>query len=245
MTANASARTYPPPIHTFLPCGCQVPPAASTFVTAQNYSYAQAQAQCTHANMQLCMRDEICSNGVPKDMFKTTTYQWMPVLDGDNDWVEVNINDTDRLCRLHSSLGSLPPWGNNSEYKVWKAKNVGCCPVPPAASTFVTAQNYSYAQAQAQCTHANMQLCMRDEICSNGVPKDMFKTTTYQWMPVLDGDNDWVEVNINDTDRLCRLHSSLGSLPPWGNNSEYKVWKAKNVGCCPGEFAEHLEEMFL
>eukprot|EP00798_Chlamydomonas_sp_ICE-L_P009474 gene9474-32464_t len=179
---------------------------------AQRYSYAQAQAQCSSVSMQLCRVDEICSNGVPRSLFSTTGDQWMPVLDGVNEWVEINRNDNDRKCKLHSTLYGKPSWGTNSEYNTWKAKN-----------------------AQAQCSSVSMQLCRVDEICSNGVPRSLFSTTGDQWMPVLDGVNEWVEINRNDNDRKCKLHSTLYGKPSWGTNSEYNTWKAKNVGCCPTE----------
>jgi hypothetical protein len=72
---------------------------------------------------------------------------------------------------------------------------------------------YSWDQANQYCINQGQQLCTYNEYCPKGAMQSpLYKLPAYDmWAPVLDSQNQWVEVG--DPTRLCKLHTDVCKGP--------------------------------
>ena len=56
---------------------------------ASSYSHDQAERTCKEKGQQLCLKSQLCRNGIFVPGVKTGLDKWTPVSDGDNDWIQI------------------------------------------------------------------------------------------------------------------------------------------------------------
>ena len=84
----------------------------------------------------------------------------------------------------------------------------------------------NYDDAKSYCTSRGKFLCSYKDYCPDGELSEPLRGRGIGkdvWAAISDLENDWVQISDG---RVCKRHSSLGTLPPWGtvegccNNNE-------------------------
>ncbi|KAL7550772.1 hypothetical protein ACHAWF_013996 [Thalassiosira exigua] len=215
-------------------------------------TYAEGLEFCDRAGYAVCPYEAVCPVGMGKPLggySEGSTMSWIPILDLFDDWVLTN--EDENSCIQYSHMhGTATEWGTSGKGSEDITRNIMCClesDVPPSYEaafeefdprTFGRNNGWAgntYADAVDFCEDIEgYGLCPYRALCPNGpgsAPLEAIFIIGEQYVAVLDGINDWVQVG--STGDPCTAYSHEHSEgPAWGVTGVGSDEITQNQVCC-------------